>query len=209
MKNTKALILVPAAACTLVAAGCSSGSSDTAAGSAADSATTASSTAQADGAGAATGAMTCPSDPPADDAEPQWQVGGATGSVSIVGQTDTTAPRIDVDAPFSVDETQVRTLDKGEGVEVTGNSTVAVCYVGVDGADGSTFDSAYQRGRPATFPAQGVVPGFRKALVGQTVGSSVAVVMPPEDGYGQQGTPDGSIQGGDSLVFALKILDEK
>src|SRR5699024_2734260 len=143
------------------------------------------------------------------DVPAEWQVDGTSGSVSVVGQTDTTAPRIDVDAPFSVDETQVRTLDEGDGPEVTKKSTVAVCYVGVDGADGSTFDSAYQRGRPATFQAQGVVPGFRKALVGQTVGSSVAVVMPPEDGYGQQGTPDGSIQGGDSLIFALKILDAK
>ncbi|QDQ98843.1 FKBP-type peptidyl-prolyl cis-trans isomerase [Tomitella fengzijianii] len=196
MKNPKAFVLVPAAACALILAGCSS-SGDTAADA---TATAAAPTAPQESA-----APTCPSEPAPADAPVQWQLDGVTGSVSVTGQTDTTAPAITVDAPFSVDRTQVETLEPGDGPKVTGQSTVLVCYVGVDGRDGSVFDSAYQRGRPEAFPASGVVPGFQQALVGQTVGSSVAVVIPPADGY-PQGTPDGAIKAGDSIVFALKIV---
>ena len=50
----------------------------------------------------------------------------------------------------------------------------------------------------------GVVPGFAKALEGQTVGSQVLVVVPPDEGYGdkeQNGIPAGS-----TLVFVIDIL---
>lgn len=200
MKKTTTLLLVPAAACALALAGCSS-SSDTAAGTT----TTTSPVAQTAAQGSGSTAPTCPSDPAPADAPAQWQLDGTTGSVSVTGQTDTTAPGVVVDAPFSVDRTQVQTLEAGDGATVTDQSIVSVCYVGVNGRDGSVFDSAYDRGRPESFPAAGVVPGFREALVGQKVGSSVAVAITPADGY-PQGTPDGSIKAGDSLVFALKIL---
>ena len=49
--------------------------------------------------------------------------------------------------------------------------------MGVNGRDGTVFDSSYERGAPADFPLTGVVPGFQKAIAGQTVGSTVAVAM--------------------------------
>ncbi|WP_182348380.1 FKBP-type peptidyl-prolyl cis-trans isomerase [Tomitella gaofuii] len=199
MKNSNALILVPAAACALILAGCSSSGDTTA------EATTTVAAATTQPGEQESSAPTCPSAPAPADAPVQWQLDGVTGAISVTGQTDTTAPGITVDTPFTVDRTQVKTLETGDGPQVTAQSTVLVCYVGVDGRDGSVFDSAYQRGTPAAFPASGVVPGFRQALVGQTVGSSVAVAIPPADGY-PQGTPDGAIKAGDSIVFALKIL---
>ena len=58
---------------------------------------------------------TCPADPPASTAAPEWTLAGATGSVSVIGSTDTAAPLIDVQAPFSVTQTQVQTLRAGDG----------------------------------------------------------------------------------------------
>ena len=84
-------------------------------------------------------------------------------------------------------------------------ATASVCYVGVNGRDGSVFDSSYQRGEPAEFPLNGVVAGFQKAIVGQKVGSTVAVAMTSADGY-PDGQPAAGIAPGDSLVFAIKIL---
>ena len=109
-------------------------------------------------------------------------------------------------APFSVTETQVHTLQVGDGPVVAPTATVSVCYMGVNGRDGTVFDSAYERGTPADFPLDGVVPGFQKAIAGQKVGSTVAVAMTSADGY-PDGQPAAGIQKGDSLVFALKILD--
>lgn len=151
-------------------------------------------------------AASCPTAAPASDAAPQWTLSGATGSVAVTGSTDTAAPLVNVDAPFSVTETQVETLEPGDGAVVADTATVSVCYMGVNGRDGSVFDSSYERGEPVEFPLDRVVPGFQKAIAGQTVGSSVAVAMVPDDGY-PNGEPRAGIAPGDTLVFAIKILD--
>ncbi|BBY01141.1 peptidyl-prolyl cis-trans isomerase [Mycobacterium seoulense] len=155
--------------------------------------------------GHATAAGSCPTAPPQGGGTPEWTLTGATGSVAVTGSTDTTAPRIDVTAPFSVTQTQVHTLHAGDGPVVPGTATVSVCYMGVNGRDGSVFDSSYQRGAPVDFPLNGVVPGFQKAIAGQKVGSTVAVAMTSADGY-PNGQPSAGIRPGDSLVFAIKIL---
>ncbi len=113
---------------------------------------------------------------------------------------------MEVEAPFSVAETQVQTLQAGDGAVVADTAEVSVCYMGVNGRDGSVFDSSYQQGAPVEFPLDGVVAGFQKAIAGQTVGSTVAVAMNSADGY-PNGQPRAGIEAGDSLIFAIKILD--
>ena len=153
----------------------------------------------------ATGESECPSAAPANAGAPEWTLPGATGSVAVTGSTDSAAPQVKVDAPFSVTETQVHTLRPGDGPVVAGTATVSVCYMGVNGRDGSVFDSSYERGAPVSFSLDGVVPGFQKAIAGQKVGSTVAVAMTSADGY-PEGQPSAGIQPGDSLIFAIKIL---
>jgi hypothetical protein len=153
----------------------------------------------------ATAASSCPTAAPANGATPEWTLPGATGNVAVTGSTDTTAPRVSVGAPFSVTQTQVRTLQTGDGPIVANTATVSVCYMGVNGRDGAVFDSSYERGAPAEFRLDGVVPGFQKAIAGQKVGSTVAVAMTSADGY-PDGQPSAGIQKGDTLIFAIKIL---
>jgi hypothetical protein len=153
-----------------------------------------------------TDANGCPTAAPASSGTPEWTLPGTTGSVAVTGSTDSAAPLVKVEAPFSVTDTQVHTLHAGAGPVVADTATVSVCYMGVNGRDGTVFDSAYERGEPASFPLTGVVPGFQKAIAGQKVGSTVAVAMKPADGY-PDGQPSAGIQKGDSLVFAIKILD--
>ena len=146
-----------------------------------------------------------PTGAPQEGGTPDWTLPGATGSVEVTGPTDTASPLVSVTAPFSVDETTVHTLQAGEGPVVAPAATVSVCYLGVNGRDGSIFDSSYQRGMPVDFPLDGVIPGFQKAIAGQNVGSTVAVAMTSADGY-PQGQPGAGILPGDSLIFAIKIL---
>lgn len=148
---------------------------------------------------------TCPTLAPDKSTAAEWTLNGATGSIAVTGSTDTSAPRVDVTVPFSVDATQVRTLKVGDGPVVAPTATVSVCYMGVDGRDGHVFDSSYNRGEPVEFPLDGVVPGFQKAIAGQKVGSTVAVAMVSADGY-PQGQPRAGIAPGDTLIFAIKIL---
>ncbi|MGA5465300.1 FKBP-type peptidyl-prolyl cis-trans isomerase [Mycobacterium sp. NPDC050041] len=151
-------------------------------------------------------AAACPSAPPAEGAAPEWTLPGNTGSVAVTGSTDAAAPLITVTAPFSVGETQVKTLQAGDGPVVADTASVSVCYMGVNGRDGSVFDSSYVGGPPVEFSLDGVVTGFQKAIAGQKVGSTVGVAMTPADGY-PDGQPSAGIEKGDTLVFAIKILD--
>jgi len=155
--------------------------------------------------GTATAAGSCPTAAPPNGGAPDWTLAGTTGSVAVTGSTDTTAPRVNVTAPFSVTQTQVHTLHAGDGPVVPGSAKVSVCYMGVNGRDGSVFDNSYERGAPVDFPLSGVVPGFQKAIAGQKAGSTVGVAMTSADGY-PDGQPSAGIRPGDTLVFAIKIL---
>jgi len=199
--------VVCAASAVMTLAGCSPGktspSASTSSGSASMSAVTEAVTPPSRE--PATAESTCPRAAPGDGGTPEWTLTGTTGSVAVTGPTDTTAPRVDVTAPFSVTQTEVHTLHAGDGPVVAPTATVSVCYLGVNGRDGRVFDSAFERGSPAQFPLDGVVPGFQKAIAGQRVGSTVGVAMTSADGY-PDGQPNAGIQKGDTLIFAIKIL---
>jgi FKBP-type peptidyl-prolyl cis-trans isomerase len=147
----------------------------------------------------------CPTVAPESDVAPEWTLSGNTGEVAVTGSTDTTAPAIEVTTPFSVNQTTVHTLTEGDGALVPDTAEVTVCYMGVNGRDGTVFDSSYERGVPVDFPLDRVVPGFQKAIAGQKVGSTVAVAMTSADGYAN-GNPQAGIEAGDTLVFAIKII---
>ena len=195
--KTRTLFLAASASIVLLTGACSSDTDSTPA------ATTTSASASASTEAASSG--TCPTAAPDSAATPEWTLAGDTGSIAVVGSTDTAAPAVTVEAPFSVAESQVKTLAVGDGPVVADDAEVSVCYLGVNGRDGSTFDSSYERGEPVDFPLDGVVAGFQKAIAGQTVGSTVAVAVTSADGY-PSGQPAAGIEPGDSLIFAIAIL---
>ncbi len=108
------------------------------------------------------------------------------------------------DAPTSL---VVQPLITGAGPAVTAGQTVTVQYTGMIWASGQVFDSSWGTG-PVDFPIGSgqVIPGFDEGLVGQTVGSRVLLVIPPDKGYGEAGNSDAGIAGTDTLVFVIDIL---
>ena len=99
-------------------------------------------------------------------------------------------------------------LIKGAGAVVTAGQTITVHYRGIVYGTGATFDSSWKRGSPSDFPigAGQVVAGWDEGLVGQTVGSQVLLVIPPDKGYGANGNAGAKITGTDTLVFVVDIL---
>lgn len=98
-------------------------------------------------------------------------------------------------------EVELSVLTEGDGEVVGEGDSVTVDYTGVKWSDGTVFDSSWDRGEPATFSTTGVVTGFKRALEGQKVGSTVLVAMPPKCGYA--GT--GNELADETLVFVVKI----
>ncbi len=70
----------------------------------------------------------------------------------------------------------------------TVNAAVLVHYEGKL-ADGSVFDSSFERGEPAQFPLQAVVPGFSEAIAQMRPGDEIVATFPMELGYGPEGRP--------------------
>jgi FKBP-type peptidyl-prolyl cis-trans isomerase len=100
-------------------------------------------------------------------------------------------------------------LIEGEGDDVESGQTITVHYTGIIWPGGEQFDSSWDRGEPATFQigVGAVIPGWDEGLVGQPVGSQVLLVIPPDQGYGPEGNPSAGIEGTDTLVFVVDILD--
>ena len=113
-------------------------------------------------------------------------------------------PGVTVPKSTAPTELKVEVLKKGDGPVVQAGGSVTVHYTGVLWSDGTVFDSSWSRNTPATFSLNGVVPGFAQALEGQTVGSQIVAIIPPELGYGDQ--DNGTIPSGSTLVFVIDIL---
>ncbi len=102
----------------------------------------------------------------------------------------------------------IQPLIKGKGPAVKAGQNLTAAYTGLVYSTGKIFDSSYASGNLLSRPV-GVgklVPGFDKGIVGQTVGSRVLLVLPPAEGYGKDGNPQGGIKGTDTIVFVVDIL---
>ena len=118
---------------------------------------------------------------------------------------DDGAPTVTIPEEEPPAELQIGVRQKGAGTEVADGDNVTVHYTGVDWENGETFDSSWAKGTPATFNTAQVVPGFSAALIGQTVGSQIVAVLPPDQAYGAEVTEDVPLSG-KTLVFVIDIL---
>ena len=92
---------------------------------------------------------------------------------------------------------------RGTGESPSASDTVTVHYAGTF-IDGEGFDSSYERGRPATFPLQGLIPAWEMAIPQMRVGETIELAAPATLAYGPRGR--GPIPGGATLVFKVELL---
>lgn len=132
-----------------------------------------------------------------------------------VAEVDPTAPKVtlDDDGRPTVEspdaeppaETTVTLLKKGDGREVADGDEVIFQYHLMTWGDTEPRQTTYTDFTPLTASTNGLVPGFTKALVGQTIGSQVVVVVKPEDGYTIPGNESHDLYD-QTLVFVIDIL---
>ncbi|WP_316367463.1 FKBP-type peptidyl-prolyl cis-trans isomerase [Candidatus Thiodiazotropha sp. CDECU1] len=99
---------------------------------------------------------------------------------------------------------QYEVMEPGEGASPESGDSVEVHYHGTL-IDGSVFDSSRQRGKPATFNVDRVVPGFSEALLLMKPGAKWRIVIPPELGYGERGAGK-KIGPNETLIFELELI---
>lgn len=102
---------------------------------------------------------------------------------------------------------QYKEITAGKGKKPTAANTVTVHYRGML-LNGKEFDSSYKRNEPATFPLNGVIPGWTEGLQLMAEGGKAQLVIPSNLAYGPRGA--GADIGPDAtLVFEVELISVK
>lgn len=99
---------------------------------------------------------------------------------------------------------QYQVISEGNGPRPKASDVVLVHYEGKL-IDGTVFDSSYQRGQPAAFPLDQVIPGWTEGVQLMPTGSKYHFVIPPALAYGARGA-GGVIPPGAVLEFDIELL---
>jgi peptidylprolyl isomerase len=139
----------------------------------------------------------------------------ALTAVLLLAQTATKKPAHNTNAPTKVTGDGVKTpsglvywdIRVGNGEAAKEGSRVLVHYTGWL-TNGTKFDSSVDAGQPFKFTIGNgeVIKGWEEGLTGMRVGGKRQLRIPPDLGYGAQGTPDGPIPPNATLIFDVQLL---
>mgnify|MGYP001164635697 CR=1 FL=1 len=96
-------------------------------------------------------------------------------------------------------------VKEGTGAAPKADDVVKVNYHGTF-ADGKVFDSSKDRGEPATFQLNGVIPCWTEGVQKMKVGGEAKLVCPSDTAYGDVGA-GGVIPGGAALIFDVELIE--
>jgi len=100
---------------------------------------------------------------------------------------------------------QYKVVKQGTGATPKLTDTVTTHYRGTL-ISGAEFDSSYKRNQPASFPVNGVIPGWTEALQLMKVGDKWQLFIPAELAYGSQAPRGSIITPNSTLIFDIELL---
>ncbi|MFD9304869.1 FKBP-type peptidyl-prolyl cis-trans isomerase [Streptomyces sp. NPDC060048] len=104
-------------------------------------------------------------------------------------------------------ELKVVTISEGDGPALKKGDVAQVNYLGQVWDGKEPFDQSFGKGKPfdVTVGAGQVIKGWDQGLEGKKVGSRLELVIPPDLGYGEQGSGE-KIKPNATLVFVVDIV---
>lgn len=100
---------------------------------------------------------------------------------------------------------QYKVIQEGTGASPDADDEVTVHYKGTL-TNGEVFDSSYDRGAPATFGVNRVIPGWTEGLQLMKEGAKYMFYIPQELAYGANPRPGGIIEPYMPLVFEVELM---
>ena len=97
-------------------------------------------------------------------------------------------------------------LSEGSGGSPAASDRVKVHYRGTL-TSGKQFDSSYDRGEPAVFPLNRVIPCWTEGVQRMKVGGKAKLTCPGKLAYGERGAPGAGIGPNATLNFEVELLD--
>lgn len=99
---------------------------------------------------------------------------------------------------------QYKVIKEGVGAQPSAEDEVTVHYTGKL-LNGSVFDSSVNRGEPATFPLNRVIPGWTEGVQLMKEGAKYEFYIPSDLAYGPQGIPN-VIPPHSTLIFEVELI---
>lgn len=99
---------------------------------------------------------------------------------------------------------QYKVISTGKGKVPAATNQVTVHYTGKM-LDGTVFDSSVERGEPATFVVNEVIPGWTEALQLMHEGDKWVLYIPYDLAYGERGA-GGQIPPYSALIFEVELI---
>jgi FKBP-type peptidyl-prolyl cis-trans isomerase len=113
------------------------------------------------------------------------------------------ALNVDISASTKLGAMYIRDLTEGMGATADSGQLVTMRYTGWL-VDGTQFDSNQAEGFQFRIGAGRVIGGWDLGVRGMKVGGTRQLIIPPELGYGEEGT--GPIPGNAILVFNVTMM---
>ncbi len=111
-----------------------------------------------------------------------------------------------IGAPTGTPPTTLESKDivVGTGAEVSSTSTITFHYTLMTWSNGAITESSWNSGLPATYPLSNLIVGWQQGIPGMKVGGRRLLVVPPDLGYGAQGS--GPVGPNETLIFVMDIV---
>jgi peptidylprolyl isomerase len=131
----------------------------------------------------------------------------ALHGITITGDLGT-EPKVTWDGELKTDTTATTVVTQGDGAEIKdGDQVQAYLWIG----NGTTQQKAYSdfdNGQPETVTASGSLsPVFKDAILGQKIGSRVAVTTTGEDAFGASGNTQLGIGNKDTVLITVDLME--
>jgi FKBP-type peptidyl-prolyl cis-trans isomerase len=95
----------------------------------------------------------------------------------------------------------------GEGTALATGNTAVLRYVNFRGDNGNAIETNWTS-EPLPIPFNdGLLPGLLAGMEGMQVGGRRAITIPPEEGFGPEGNPQGGLPAGTDMIFVVDLLD--
>ena len=117
-----------------------------------------------------------------------------------------TEPGVELSESPGVDDTVFEDLVVGDGDTLELDDTALIRFVNFRGDTGDVLETAWDADPFQVVYGENLLPGLLEGMEGLAVGGRRAITVPPEDGFGEQGSPDAGLPADTDMIFVVELI---